>query len=193
MKRTCTYRYIFYSFFFINKILLAQLDSLTYESPENTFARHRIFIGFADLLPHYQDDENRALFFNYSYRTSPFNKANGKIQVKSSFERGLNIVFQTQWEKKWESIGLIIPYIKFGPEIYFGKNIFLSGNVGLALALIYGFYVPIVPLPFAGLNAFYLIDLSEDTSLEFESGFHTFVGPEKAPFLFYFNVGISFN
>lgn len=189
MQRTCTYRYIFYLFIFLNKILLAQLDSLTYVSSENTFARHRIFIGYVDLFPRYQDDENRALFFNYSYRTSPFNRSTEKVQMKFSFERGMNIVFQTQWEKKWESTVLIIPYIKFGPEIYFGKNIFLSGNVGLAATLIYG----IVALPFAGLNAFYLMDLSENTSLEFESGFHTFYGPEKAPFLFYFNVGISFN
>lgn len=189
MKRDYTYRYIIYLFFFFNKILLAQFDSLTYISSENSFARHRIFFGYADLLPHYQDDENRALFFNYSYRTSPFNRSTEKVQMKFSFERGLNIVFQTQWEKKWKSTVLLIPYIKFGPEIYLGNNIFLSGNVGLAATLIYG----IVALPFAGFNAFCLIDLSENTSVEFESGFHTFYGPEKAPFLFYFNVGISFN
>jgi len=173
--------------------LLAQEDSLNLHINEATFTRHRIFLGYSHLLPDYPNEKTRALFFNYNYRSSPLNKFTKAIKLESAMEYGLNIVYSTEWEREWTYTSLLIPYIKSTPELYLGKNFFLSGSIGLAVALIYGFYVPIVPIPFAGLNSMYLISLSDEISLEFEGGFHTFYGPEKAPFLFYFNVGVSHN
>lgn len=173
--------------------LLAQEESLNLPTNESTFTRHRIFFGYSHLLPDYSNEKNCALFFNYNYRSSPINKFTNAIKLESSMEYGLNFVYSTEWEREWTHTSLFIPYIKSTPELYLGKNVFLSGSIGLAVALIYGFYVPIVPIPFAGLNSMYLINLSDKISLEFEGGFHTFYGPPEAPFLFYFNVGISHN
>ncbi len=173
--------------------LFAQNDSLNLHLTATTFTRHRIFFGYSHLLPDYPNEKTRALFFNYNYRSSPLNKFTNAIKLGSAIEYGINIVYLNEWEGTWEYSSLLLPYVKYTPELYLGKNVFLSGSIGLAVALIYGFYIPIVPIPFAGLNSIYLIDLSNEISLEFEGGFHTFYGPEKAPFLFYFNVGVSHN
>ena len=176
----------------LSGILLAQLDSLTQTPSENTFSRNRIILGYVELLSHYPEDENKAFFLNCSYRSSSLNKASKLFKMDFALETGLNFAFQSQFDRKWKSTNIIIPYGKFGPEIYLGKNILFAGSAGLATILAEGpFYA--YPVPFAGLNSFYLIDLSRNFSIELECGFHTFLGPDNPPFWGYLNVGISFN
>lgn len=112
-------------------------------------------------------------FLNFDYRATELNSLPDQFDFGFAAEAGVNFLN-----------GFFPFYLKAGPEIVLVKNIIASINIGYSGIFVY-------PVPFYGLNSFYLLALSNSIYLEFESGFHFFF--EKYNKLFYFNAGISVN
>lgn len=128
-------------------------------------------------------------FFNISYRFSAFDKFSSTVKLKGAFELGLNGLILADKE-----IGVYafypLLYLKGGPELRLSRNAFISSSAGLAFIYFIG---EIGIIPFAGLNGFYLIRLSDKTYIEFETGFHIpAVSFQKTNYLTYISAGISF-
>jgi hypothetical protein len=111
-------------------------------------------------------------FFNLNYRATQLLKYENTVQFSFAFEAGVNLVS-----------GLFPLYAKAGPELEIINNLILAGNIGYIGILIY-------PVPFYGVNGFYLIQLSKNINLEIEGGFHSSFWVVTEP-LYYLSLGIS--
>lgn len=171
-------------FFLFNCLSISypQLDTTLEENHPEKLSRLRLSVGYVDLLG--DEDEFAFPFFNLSFRSSGFDRTSSKFMVKLAFELGINtlIIF---YENNDDMDVYFLPYAKFGPDIRLYNNLFIAGSAGLAFATYEGNFAPV---PFLGLNGFYLVELNEKFSLELESGIHTSFG---WPVLFYVTVGIS--
>jgi len=175
-------------------LLIILNQSLIPQSNEsiNPLSRYRISFGYVNLLLEDSDFEFHHPFFNWSFRSSGFDKASSSLSIEFAFEPGINglIVSKKIFSGGTDFSLFFIPYAKFGPEMRLGKNIFLGISLGLILA---SYETSFFPFPFFGVNGFYLVELNESLNIEIESGFHSTFSPEKLPLLFYITAGISFN
>ena len=183
------YVFLLFSFFIISSLTIALSQSNTDLDSSNfvKLSRFRLSAGYVNLL---SEDNNYAFrhpFFNLSFRSSGFDRSSSNIKVKIAFEPGISglIISNKDFYNGNNFSFYFLPYAKFGPEIRLHKNIFLAGSVGLALAT-YG--SNFAPLPFIGLNGFYLYELNNMFSIELESGIHTSLGLQP---LLYVTIGIS--
>lgn len=188
MRNSKTYFIVLFSilFFLENKPVLSQDQT----ELNDRLSRYRFSLGVIDLLIKDSDFKFNHTFFNWSFRSSGFDKSSSSIKVKFAFEPGLNgLILSKKTLNDGTDFSLyFVPYAKFGPEIRLSKNFFLGASAGL-IAIVYDRFIP---LPFFGINNFYLIPLNESLNIEIESGFHSTFSPEKLPLLFYFSAGISF-
>lgn len=149
--------------------------------------RVRSAFGYVRLLSEDNNFEFRHLFFNLSYRTSGFDKNSSLFKIKFAFEPGVNgLIISHKYVDKVDLY--FTPYAKFGPEIKLSQNLFLGSCLGIVWAT---YESAFIPLPFFGLNGFYILELNKNFALEFESGFHSTFSQNKLPLLVYFTVGVS--
>ncbi len=145
--------------------------------------RSRLLFGYTSLVMN-EEPMSANMFMNVNYRTSEFDPFTKPFKVKWALEAGLNGVFPI--EHNFGS-GVIIPYVKTGPEMSLMKNLFIGGSVGLA-AVFYGYFGV---APYAGINSYYLLPLNRDLFVEFEFGCHSTFVAQNIPYLFYFATGIA--
>jgi hypothetical protein len=174
-----------YFLFFLSNCLSTsspQSDTTLEGNHFEKLSRLRLSVGYVDLFG--DEDDFADPFFNLSFRSSGFDRSSSKFMVKLAFEVGINALIISH--EYVDNVDLyFLPYAKFGPDIRLYNNLFIAGSAGLAFATYEGNFAPV---PFLGLNGFYLIELNEKFSLELESGIHTTLG---WPLLFYVTVGIS--
>ena len=174
----------FFLFFLFNCLSTSspQSDTTLKGNHFENLSRLRLSVGYVDLFG--DDDDFGYSFFNLSFRSSGFDRSSSKIMIKLAFEFGINSLIITY--KNVDDFDLyFLPYAKFGPDIRLYNNLFIACSAGLAFATYEGNFAPV---PFLGLNGFYLLELNKTFSLELESGIHTTLG---WPLLFYVTVGIS--
>ena len=193
MKKLKRYivKYVIILFVFaLNETSVAQTDESFINQNLNLFSRYRLSVGYVSLLIDDSNFEFRHPFFNWSYRSSGFNKASSSFGVEFAFEPGVNGLIVSKILDDGSDFGFFfVPYAKLGPEMRFGKNTFVAASAGFILVT----YEKFFPLPFLGLNNFYLIPLNEKLNIEVEAGFHTTFSHDNLPLLTYINIGISFN
>jgi hypothetical protein len=183
--------FILVSFFFISSLTIAfpQSNSDLDSSNFVKLSRFRLSFGYVNLLSEDNNYTFRHSFLNLSFRSSGFDRSSSEFKIKIAFELGINglIIANNDFynSNNFSFYFYPLPYAKFGPDIRLDKNIFLAGSVGLALAT---YESNFVPLPFIGLNGFYLYELNRKFSIELESGIHTSYG---LPLFLYITVGIS--
>ncbi len=141
-------------------------------------------MGYVNLLKQNFDLRFNHYFLNINHRSSNFDETTSPFQVKFAFEPGVNFLFE---EEEYSKLG-ILPYMKFGPEMSLIKNMFIGVSAGLVGSVYYDYFVP---LPFWGVNSFYLSPVSEHLNIEFEFGFHSSFFFSEPTYLMYFTVGIS--
>jgi len=174
----------YFIFFLFNclSISFPQSDTSLNDNHFEKLSRLRLSVGYVDLFG--DDDDFGLSFFNLSFRSSGFDRSSSKFMVKLAFEVGINALIISH--KHVDDVDLyFLPYAKFGPDIRLYNNLFIAFSAGLAFATYGGNFAPV---PFLGLNGFYLFELNEKFSLELESGIHTSLG---WPLFFYVTVGIS--
>jgi hypothetical protein len=160
-------------------------DQIHYNSER--LSRFRLSLGYVNLLYDDSNFEFRHFFLNLSFRSSGFNRNSDAFKIKFAFEPGVNgLIISNDYANDFNLY--LTPYAKFGPEIKMGQNLFLGASLGLVLVT---FESRFFPLPFLGMNGFYLFELNENFSVELESGFHTTFSPDKLPYLVYISAGIS--
>jgi hypothetical protein len=120
--------------------------------------------GYSAFVSKYESPELRHWFMNLNYRTSDFHKFVKPLSFGGTLELGVNISFPA--ERGWDVV-FFLPYIKAGPELSLFKNVFISGNAGIAAPYLYTLVF------FGGLNMSYLIPVSESYLIEIEYGVHT--------------------
>lgn len=161
-------------------------DRLHYDSER--LSRFRLSLGYVNLIEDDSNFEFSHYFFNLSFRSSGFSKNSDALTVKFAFEPGVNgLIISNDYSHDCNLY--FTPYAKFGPEIKLGQDLFLGVSLGIVLVT---YESSFFPLPFLGMNGFYLIELNNNLSVELESGFHTTFSPENLPFLVYISAGISF-
>lgn len=180
---------IFISLLLLSELLFSQSNSSAVDERDNLLSRYRISGGLVSLLFEENNFDFQYPFFNIRFRSSGFSKTKSDLfKIKFAFEPGVNgLILKSNIE--YEIDLFFIPYAKFGPEIRLSENLFLGVSSGVIVIT----YVKFTPVPFFGLNSFYLIPLSEKFFLEMEGGFHTTFVPEKLPLLFYISAGIAVN
>ena len=167
-----------------------QAFSQDYQDQSILLSRLKIGVGIVTNLSTENNFKINRPFINISYRTSGFDKFSSSVKLKGALEAGVNGLFLTD-EKEGVYALYPLPYAKVGPELRLYRNTFLAANAGLAFIYFLG---SLGVVPFAGLNGFYLIRLSNKICIEFETGFHI-----PAPslnhviYLTYFTIGISFD
>ena len=183
---------IFLLILIISNIGASQTSGIQVDDKSILLSRYRLSFGYVDLLSEDDNYEFRHFFFNLSFRSSAFEVDSSSAKVGFAFEPGVNglIIAEKVDNNKLFFDLYFVPYAKFGPEIRLGKNIFLGGSLGLVLV---AYESSFFPLPFAGLNGFYLIELNKNLFIELESGFHTTFSPGKLPYLVYITIGLSLN
>jgi hypothetical protein len=170
--------------------IFPQTDSVITNDNNDRLSRYRLSLGTVNLLMADDNYEFRHFFFNVSFRSSGFNKDLSSFKIKFAFEPGVNglIVAQKNANNEMTYDLFLVPYAKFGPEANIVKNL----HLGLSLGLVLGSYKStFFPLPFAGINCFYLLEIKNNLYLEFETGFHTSFSRGTLPYLVYLTVGIS--
>ena len=176
-------------FFIINSFSISfpQSNSDLDDNALEKLSRFRLSFGYVYLLAEDDNFSFRHPFFNLSFRSSSFDRSSSDFKVKIAFEAGINglIIANKDFNDANNFSFYFLPYAKFGPDIRLYKNLFLAGSAGLALA---SYESNFAPLPFIGLNGFYLYELNDSFSLELESGIHTSLG---LPVFFYVTIGIS--
>ena len=181
--------YLLFVFFVISSstIALPQSNSDLDSSNFVKLSRFRLSIGYVNLFEEDDDISFKHPFFNLSFRSSSFDRSSSKFKVKLAFEPGINgiLIADKDFGNQLNYSFYFLPYAKFGPDIRLDKNLFLAGSVGLALA---SYESNFAPLPFIGLNGFYLYELNQKFSIELESGIHTSIG---LPVFLYVTIGIS--
>jgi hypothetical protein len=181
--------YLLFIFFIISGLTVSSPQSNSDLDSSNfvKLSRFRLSVGYVNLLSEDNNYTFRHPFFNLSFRASGFDRSSSKFKIKIAFELGINglIIANKDFYNSNNFSFYFLPYAKFGPDIRLDKNIFLAGSVGLALATYENNFAP---LPFIGLNGFYLYELNRKFSIELESGIHTSFG---LPLLLYITVGVS--
>ena len=168
--------------------ILAQTDLYSAGKERERLSRYRLAIGYCRIVPEESGFDFKHYFLNLSYRTSGFSASSHSISVSGFLEGGVNALIMSEIDHNGFGT-YFTPYGKLGPEINLTGNTFLSGSIGLVL-ITYGYYFG--PVPFVGINAFYLLKLNNDLFLEIETGFHTtFPNVDKLPYLMYLNLGLS--
>ncbi len=182
------------------KIFIIFLFSISYLSPQtkntksneeiNRLSRYRLSFGGVTLISEDINYDFQHFFFNLSFRSSGFNRYSSSFKIKLAFELGVNglIVARENFSKGLDHKVHFVPYTKFGPEARIIKNLHLGVSLGLVFA---SYTTSYNPLPFAGLNCFYLFEVSNHLYLEFETGFHFTFSPGTFPYLVYLTAGIS--
>jgi len=157
------------------------------ETSMEKLSRFRLSIGYVKLLQEDDDVSFKHPFFNLSYRSSSFDRSSSEFKIKLAFEPGINglLIANNDFNNKSNYSFYFLPYAKFGPDARLDKNLFLSASLGLALA---SYESNFAPLPFIGLNGFYLYQLDNNFSIEVEGGVHTSIG---LPLFAYVTVGIA--
>jgi hypothetical protein len=170
--------------------IFSQSFSQDYQDQSVLLSRYKIGVGIVKNLSDENDFKIDRPFMNVSYRTSGFDKYSSSTRLKGAFEAGVSGLFLT--DEKEELYALYpLPYAKVGPELRLYRNTFLAANAGLAFIYFLGSWSVI---PFAGLNGFYLIRLSNKICIELETGFHIPAASlDHIIYLTYFTVGISFD
>ena len=181
--------YPLFLFFIISSsnVSLSQSNSDLDSTNDVKLSRFRLSFGYVNLLAEDDNFTFRHPFFNLSFRSSSFDKSSSDFKIKLSFEPGVNglLIANKDFNNNLNYSFYFLPYAKFGPEMRLRKNLFLSGSVGLALA---SYESNFAPLPFIGLNGFYLYELNQKFSIELEGGIHTSIG---LPIFLYVTIGIS--
>lgn len=163
------YILIFLSFTSLNVFPQIGLDSQSVDKSK-TLSRLKLSTGYFG--GKYIDLGENTFFLNFNYRASQLLTYEDNPQFGFAFEAGTN----------YFSGGFPL-YAKAGPELEVVKNFILAANVGYNGILL-------SPFPFYGINIFYLIDISRNLNIEFESGFHSSFTIETDP-LFYISFGLS--
>ncbi len=148
-------------------------------------SRATVSVGYVIHSPSKTNDNFQAVFLNIHGRISEFNQFTKPLKIGLFFEPGVNMLLPVP--VKGEVFSLPMPYFKGGPEIKINNELYASLSVGFNLFL-YG--RQFFPLPFNGINIFYLTNISEKNFIELESGVHTLL-PFTSDLLFYINVGFS--
>jgi len=106
-------------------------DSVEEDIP--TTKRFRFMIGAFDLTNGDKNFLYKNFLSNISFKHSYFNKFTEPIEVKFSFEAGLNLTSIAEYNYK-ETLDYSLhyaPYAQLGPEILLLPNTFLNVNIGL--------------------------------------------------------------
>jgi len=174
-----------YLILFLSSVqVLLQDNSTLINDNENKLNRTRILFGYSSAVRPKVSPELRNIFMNVNYRLNDFDYCTKPFKVEFAFEAGLNGV---SVQEKNSNMVLIVPYLKFGPEMSLTKNLFIGVGVGAATPL--PSYIAF--LPYGGFNAYYLIPVDRNLFVEFESGYHTAIFSTDRPYLIYFSTGIS--
>ncbi len=187
------YKYILLILFLIIisfNVVISQTNNNHVNDNSTRLSRFRLSFGYVSLLLEDNNSEFRHLFFNLSFRSSGFDKTSPSFKIKFAFEPGINglVIAQKKFNNESNFYLYFVPYAKFGPEIKLSKNLFFGSSLGIVLAF---YESSFFPLPFFGLNGYYLFELNKKFSIEIESGFHTTFSPNKLPYLVYFTIGLS--
>jgi hypothetical protein len=148
-------------------------------------SRTTLSSGYALLITQDNNTHFNTAFLNVHLRANGFNEFSKIYAVSWSFEPGVNVLVPIN--KNTLPIPMI--YVKSGPEFKVSNRVYFAISAGLNV-LIWdraGF-----PLPFCGINIFYLTNFLKRQFLEFETGFHTTI-PFTPALLFYITLGISFH
>jgi hypothetical protein len=181
--------FIFILLFLKSECLFSQSNDEALNENADLLSRYRLSAGYVSLLLDESIFDFHYPFFNFSYRSSGFTKTSSQFQIRFAFEPGVNGLILSNVDYGTDFTLYFVPYAKYGPEMKLGENLFLGGSFGVIIIT----YVKFSPVPFFGLNNFYLIPLSEKFNLEIEGGFHTTFSPDKLPLLFYITAGITVN
>lgn len=103
------------------------------EEDASTSKRFRFMIGAFDLTSGDRNFLYKNFLSNISFKHSYFNKFSEPIEVKFSFEAGLNLTSIAEYNYK-ETLNYSLhysPYAQLGPEILLLPNTFLNVNIGL--------------------------------------------------------------
>ena len=148
-------------------------------------SRTTLASGYALLVTKDDKSHFNTAFINVHLRANGFNEFTKIYAVGWSLEPGVNVLVPIN--NNTPPIPMI--YVKTGPEFKVSNKLYFAMSAGVNV-LIWdrtGF-----PLPFCGLNIFYLSNIFKKEFLEFETGFHTTI-PFSPALLFYITLGISFH
>lgn len=98
-----------------------------------TTKRFRFMMGAYDLTSGDRNFLYKNFLSNISFKHSYFNKFSEPIEVKFSFEAGLNLTSISEYNYK-ETLNYSLhysPYAQLGPELLLLPNTFLNVNIGL--------------------------------------------------------------
>lgn len=181
------FTFFLFSVFNPTSFSLAEANFNNGDYQDKKLSRSRLTIGYARLLEEDDGFKFKHPFFNLSYRSSSFNRSSSDLKIKFAFETGVNglLIVRNASPNKLDYSIYFLPYAKFGPEMRLNKNLFLSTSIGLALV---SYETSFAPLPFIGINGFYLYEFNETILIELESGFHTSI---RLPLFAYATIGIS--
>jgi len=185
--KTSTYLLFVFLIISSSTFSLPQSNSDLDSSSFTKLSRFRLSVGYVNLFEEDNDISFKHPFFNLSFRSSSFDRSSSMFKVKLAFETGINgiLIADKYFGNRLNYNFYFLPYAKFGPDIRLDKILFLAGCAGLALA---SYESNFAPLPFIGLNGFYLYELNHKFSIELETGIHTSIG---LPVFFYVTIGIS--
>ncbi len=159
-------------FFFSSNIFSLETSDSVTASESKTLSRLKLSGGY--FIGKYSEAWEDSPFLNFNYHAAELNKTHDQFDFGFAAEAGVYI-----------NNGFFPFYLKAGPEIVIIKNLIAGINIGYLGIFVY-------PVPYYGLNSFYLLELSNSIYMEFESGFHSSFTEKNTP-VFYFNAGFSVN
>jgi len=165
--------YLIIIIFIVTTNIFSQID-LDSQNVETNKTLSRLKLSGGYFIGKYSEVGEDFPFLNFNFRATQLNKISNQFDVGLALEAGVNFTG-----------GLFPLYAKAGPEIKVIDNIIVGANLGYLGIFIY-------PIPFYGLNAFYLFEISKNIFIELESGFHSSFTEKNAPIV-YINFGISVN
>lgn len=179
-------KFIFLSmlYFYCFSNIYPQIAEPSKQSGKDLLSRFRIINGVSGFTLA-KNDSPALYYINVDYRTSSYSDSTNFFSLGFAAEPGINVVFSPENIKDV----FILPYAKVGPEISLFKNMYLGANVGFVGFLSEGTLGMVTPV--YGVNYFYLINITEKSYIELETGFHS---PFQAPksMFFYVAAGFSF-
>ena len=173
--------FVIVSFIYVS----AQTSEDTVTQDTTKLSRTTLATGYALLVTKDDKTHFNTAFINAHLRANGFDEFTKIYAVSWSLEPGVNILVPIN--NNTPPIPMI--YVKTGPEFKVSNKLYFAMSAGVNV-LIWdrtGF-----PLPFCGLNIFYLSNIFKKEFLEFETGFHTTI-PFSPALLFYITLGISFH
>lgn len=180
-------RILLTSFFVIVSFIYVSAQSSKNSTNQDTIKLSRTTLagGYALLVTKDDNSHFNTAFMNVHLRVNGFNEFTKIYAVSWSLEPGVNVLVPIN--DNTPPIPMI--YIKTGPEFKVSNKVYFAMSAGINV-LIWGRSG--FPLPFCGLNVFYLTNIFKKEFLEFETGFHTTI-PFSPALLFYITFGISFH